>query len=143
MNCSNCFHINFYHVKLMCSLNFELPCMIADFDSTRLPITYCYLFYYFKLYPGLTNSAHFAEIRRIRSSQNSKIDELLFINSKKLKNKKIRKKYVQKLDEILRLLVKNFFFKSASFGWLKFKFRQICTNGHQILIFSKFTKYKK
>jgi hypothetical protein len=85
MNCSNCFHINFYHVKLMCSLNFELPCMIADFDSTRLPITYCYLFYYFKLYPGLTNSAHFAEIRRIRSSPNSKIAELLFINSKKFK----------------------------------------------------------
>jgi hypothetical protein len=29
------------------------------------------------------------------------------------------------------------------FGWLKFKFHQICTNGHQILIFLKLTKYKK
>jgi hypothetical protein len=51
----------------------------------------------------------------------------------KFKNKKLEK-ICKKLDEILRLLV-IFFFKSAPFDWLKFKFCQICTNGHQILIF--------
>jgi hypothetical protein len=58
----------------------------------------------------------------------------VFINLKNSKDKNIRK-ICKKLDEIVRLLVKNFFFKSASFGWLKFKFHQICTNEHQILIF--------
>jgi hypothetical protein len=75
---------------------------------------------------------------RIQKSPN-----LLFINSKKKSKIKNQEKYVKELDEILRLLVKNFFFQIVSFGWLKFKFCQIYTNGHQILIFLKFTKYKK
>jgi hypothetical protein len=50
------------------------------------------------------------------------------------KNKKKSEKYVKKLDEILRLLVMKFF-QIGIVGWLKFKFCQICTNEHQILIF--------
>jgi hypothetical protein len=45
----------------------------------------------------------FVEIRRIRSDSNSKITELLFINSKKIR------KYIKKLDEILKLLMKKCF----------------------------------
>jgi hypothetical protein len=57
---------------------------------------------------GLTNSVHFTEIRRIWADPNSKIAELLFIVSKFQKRIKISKKYVKKLDQILRLLVKKF-----------------------------------
>jgi hypothetical protein len=42
--------------------------------------------------PGLTNSMNFTEIRRIWSSNNFKINKLLFMDSKYLKNKKIYKK---------------------------------------------------
>jgi hypothetical protein len=80
---------------------------------------------------GLTMQK-FVEIRWIRCGPNLKIAEFIIYKFKKIKN---QKKYVKKLDKILRLLVKNFFFKSASFGWLKFKFCQICTNWHQILFF--------
>jgi hypothetical protein len=65
---------------------------------------------------------------------NLKITEITIHKFKKIKNKKKSEKVYKKLDEILRLLV-IFFFKSASFGWLKFKFRQIYTNRHQILFF--------
>jgi hypothetical protein len=54
---------------------------------------------------GFTNSVHFIEIRWIRSGLNFKITKLLFIISKNKKSEKIGKK----LDEILRLLVKDFF----------------------------------
>jgi hypothetical protein len=78
---------------------------------------------------------HFAEIQWIQSGPNLKITEFTAHKLKKIqKSSKKSEKYVKKLDEILRLLVKKFF-KSASFGCLKFKFRQICTNGHQIFIF--------
>jgi hypothetical protein len=43
--------------------------------------------------------------------------------------KKNQEKICKKLDKILRLLMKIFFFKSTSFGWLKFKFYQISESG--------------
>jgi hypothetical protein len=56
--------------------------------------------------PGLTNLVYFTEIRRIRAGPNSKVVEFTVHCFKISEKIKISKKYVKKLDRILRLLVK-------------------------------------
>jgi hypothetical protein len=59
-------------------------------------------------YKNRLNFLKFGENRRNRAGPNSKTDRLLFTVSKFQKKIKVSKKYVKKLDQILRLLVKKF-----------------------------------
>jgi hypothetical protein len=109
----------------------QLSTSHREYCSDRAIVAECELNGGFEL--GLTNSRilpKFVKIQWIRSGLNSKIIEFTVHKFKKIKKNKKWGKICKKLDKILRLLMKNFFFKSASFGWLKFKFRQICSNGH-------------
>jgi hypothetical protein len=59
-------------------------------------------------HPGLTNSAHFVEIRRIQAGSEFKNRRVTVHCFKILKKDKNQQKIYKKLDRILRLLVKKF-----------------------------------
>jgi hypothetical protein len=59
----------------------------------------------------------FSEIRRIWTDLNLKFAEFTVHCFKISEKIKISKKYVKKLDRIVRLLVKNFFVKPSRLGW--------------------------
>jgi hypothetical protein len=81
-----------------------------------------------RLVPGLTNAAHFAKIHRIRPGRIQNVPKLLCIIQKISKNKKVRK-ICKKTRWNSKINGRDFFVKSTSFGWLKFKFRQISESG--------------
>jgi hypothetical protein len=80
---------------------------------------------------GLTNSAHFAEIRRNSTDsgrsefKNRRIYCPVFQNFRKDKN---QQKICKKTRSNCKVIGEEFFCKTQSFGLVKFKFCQICLN---------------
>jgi hypothetical protein len=64
-----------------------------------------------------TNSAHFAEIRRIRASPNSKITKFTFHCSKFHKKIKISKKICKKTRSNSKVTGEEIFVKPDRLGW--------------------------
>jgi hypothetical protein len=71
----------------------------------------------YRLWAGLTNSTHFAEIRWIWAGPNSKIVKKLFIVSKFQKKIKIIKKICKKIRSNSKVTGEEIFVKPGRLGW--------------------------